>query len=56
MDPKTDPLYIVPKILLLPFQPFKVIKDAVTEPAKPSPKAPEQGQSPSGGANSKTAQ
>jgi hypothetical protein len=45
MDPKTEPLYMVPKILLLPFQPFKVIKDAVTEPAKPAPpKTAEQNQ------------
>jgi hypothetical protein len=41
-DPKAQPVYIVPKILLLPFMPFKVLKDLVTEDPKPiPPKAPE---------------
>jgi len=42
LDPKPEPLYIIPKILLLPFQPFKAIKEMVTEPPKPSPAKPPQ--------------
>jgi hypothetical protein len=37
-QPKAEPLYIIPKVLLLPLQPFKVLKDIViqdSEGAKP---------------------
>jgi len=36
-DPKAQPLYIVPKILLLPLAPFKVLKDIMTENPRPAP-------------------
>jgi hypothetical protein len=38
--PKTEPLYIIPKILLLPFHPIKTIKDMLPEeqPKPPPPK------------------
>jgi len=36
-DPKAEPLYIVPKILLLPLAPFKVLKDIMTVDPKPVP-------------------
>lgn len=39
-NPKAEPLYIVPKILLLPFAPFKVLKDLVTGDPKPAPPKP----------------
>jgi hypothetical protein len=39
-DPKAEPLYIIPKILLLPFAPFKVLKDMVTSDPKPVPPKP----------------
>ncbi|MCI0747967.1 MAG: AsmA-like C-terminal region-containing protein [Verrucomicrobia subdivision 3 bacterium] len=34
-QPKAEPLYIVPKILLFPFQPIKTIKDMFPEQPKP---------------------
>jgi hypothetical protein len=39
-DPKAEPLYIIPKILLLPFTPFKVLKDMVTPDPRPIPPKP----------------
>jgi hypothetical protein len=37
--PKTEPLYVIPKILLFPFHPIKSIKDMLPEePPKPAPK------------------
>jgi len=35
--PRTEPLYIIPKILLLPFHPIKTIKDMLLEEPKPAP-------------------
>jgi hypothetical protein len=39
-DPKAEPLYIIPKILLLPFAPFKVLKDMFKGGPKPIPPKP----------------
>jgi hypothetical protein len=36
--PQTEPLYIVPKLLVLPFLPFKILKEMI--PEVPSPPAP----------------
>jgi hypothetical protein len=36
-DPKAEPLYIVPKILLLPLAPFKALKDIMTDDRKSVP-------------------
>ena len=35
--PQTEPLYVVPKLLLLPLQPFKMLKEALPESPKPPP-------------------
>jgi hypothetical protein len=37
-EPKTEPLYILPKFLLLPFKPFKALKDIFTDDEKKTPK------------------
>jgi hypothetical protein len=37
-EPKAEPLYIIPKVLLFPLQPFKILKDLVTPDPKPPPK------------------
>ncbi len=40
-EPKAEPVYIVPKILLIPFHPVKTLKDLVTpEPAEDPEKKP----------------
>ena len=40
-DPKTQPLYVLPKILLMPFHPIKTIKDLIPEdPGRPGTTAP----------------
>jgi hypothetical protein len=38
-EPKTQPLYVLPKILLMPFHPIQTIKDLIPEEPKP-PVAP----------------
>ena len=41
-DPKAEPLYMIPKVLLFPLQPLKILKDIVTPaPVPPPPKSPE---------------
>jgi hypothetical protein len=39
-DPKTQPLYVLPKILLMPFHPIKTIKDLIPEEPKPLAEPP----------------
>ncbi len=40
-QPKAEPLYVVPKILLLPFHPFKTLRELLTEEEKnPAEKPP----------------
>jgi hypothetical protein len=37
--PKSEPVYVIPKLLLLPFQPFKTLRDLIEEqPANGTPK------------------
>ena len=41
-EPKAEPLYIIPKVLLIPLQPLKILKDIVTPaPVPPPPKPPQ---------------
>jgi len=40
-QPKAEPLYVVPKILLMPLQPFKTIKELLVEEPKPTEKRPD---------------
>lgn len=40
-DPKKEPLYLLPKIILLPLQPFRALKDMFTPEARETPEAPE---------------
>jgi hypothetical protein len=39
-DPKAEPLYMIPKVLLFPLQPFKILGEIVTPGPKPSVTAP----------------
>jgi hypothetical protein len=40
-QPKAEPLYVLPKILLLPFHPFRTLKELLTEEEKnPAEKPP----------------
>ena len=39
-DPKAEPLYMIPKVLLFPLQPFKILKDLVTPDPKSTPLEP----------------
>jgi hypothetical protein len=40
-DPHPEPLYLLPKIVLMPFHPFRTLKDLFTEPpGLPSTNAP----------------
>jgi hypothetical protein len=44
-DPKTEPLYVLPKILLMPFHPIKTLKDLIPDEPKPleiPPSVPKQ--------------
>jgi hypothetical protein len=41
-DPRAQPLYMIPKILLFPLQPLKILKEIVTPaPVPPPPKSPQ---------------
>lgn len=40
-DPKAEPLYIIPKVLLFPLQPFKVLKDLMTDDDPKPSRSPE---------------
>ena len=41
-DLKAEPLYMIPKILLFPLQPLKILKEIVTPaPVPPPPKPPQ---------------
>ena len=39
-EPKAEPLYILPKILLMPFHPFKALKNMLNEEPKEEEKKP----------------
>jgi hypothetical protein len=45
-DPKIDPVYIVPKLMMLPFQPFRSLKGLFQEDSKGQKRPPPEGQQP----------
>ncbi len=45
-DPKIDPVYLVPKLLMLPFQPFRSLKGLFQEDPKRQKRPPPEGQQP----------
>ena len=45
-DPKIDPVYIVPRLMMLPFQPFRSLKGLFQEDPKRQKRPPPEGQQP----------
>jgi hypothetical protein len=45
-DPKIDPVYIVPKLMMLPFQPFRTLKGLFPDDSKKQKRPPPEGQQP----------
>jgi hypothetical protein len=45
-EPKIEPVYIVPKLMMLPFQPFRSLKGLLLEDTKRQKRPPPEGQQP----------